>query len=158
MHATCHMATTTDAGQGAGEAAPADASGLERLMAELDGRVPFGPSFFLGHLAGYVRQRCPSPTEALPVVEVHLMGGEVLDVCHVIGVTPAWVALAVFDSRDTGGPPAMRTELVPYGAMVRVTIRAAATGGKRVGFFAASPAVTAASAEALLAKAAGVTP
>lgn len=98
----------------------------------------FGPTFFLTQLGAFIRERCPPPAEVLPVVEIHLMTGDVLDVCHVIGLAPSWLALAVFDLRDGGDPPAMRTELVPYGAILRVTIRAAAPGGKRVGFFTAN--------------------
>lgn len=101
------------------------------------GDACFGPAFFLTQLGAFVRERCPMPAEVLPVVEVHLVTGDVLDVCHVIGLAPSWLALAVFDVRDAQGPPAMRTELLPYAAILRVTIRAAATGGKRVGFFAA---------------------
>ncbi|MEK6606693.1 MAG: hypothetical protein AABZ30_03440 [Myxococcota bacterium] len=68
---------------------------LGTLLAKIDARFPFGPLFFLTQLRGFVRDRCPDPAEGLPVVEVHLPSGEGLDVCHVLGVTPLWVALAV---------------------------------------------------------------
>jgi hypothetical protein len=63
----------------------------------------------------------PQPEERLPLVEVHLHNGEVLCVCHVVGLTPRWVALAVREAEETGG--AMRTELVPFEVIGRVTIR-----------------------------------
>jgi hypothetical protein len=85
-------------------------------IAEL--RCPFGPVFFLTHLKAFIRDRCPEPAEGRPVVRLHLIGGEVLDVCHVIGLAPGFVALAVYE----GGGHRMRTEIVPYLAIVRVTI------------------------------------
>jgi hypothetical protein len=36
----------------------------------------FGPSFFLGHLGHFVRDRCPDPKENLPVVHAYLADGE----------------------------------------------------------------------------------
>ncbi len=106
----------------------------ERALAELfhgaEARAFFGPSFFLGQLGGFIRDRCPRPEDQLPVVQLHVMGGEVLDVCHVIGLGPSWVALAV---RDETAPGGMRTEMVPYPCIIRVTIRAAEPS-RRVGF------------------------
>lgn len=98
--------------------------------------APFGPDFFLGQLRAFARDRCPDPAEGLPVVQLHLMGGEVLDLCHVIGLAPAFVALAV---REPGGAVAMRTELVPYQIITRVTIGSAGEHG-RVGFNHEHPA------------------
>lgn len=82
---------------------------------------PFGPSFFLGQLGRFVRDRCPDPKEHLPVVHLHLADGETLDVCHIIGVSPRWVMLAV---RDTASHrDGMAIELVPYEIIRRVCIR-----------------------------------
>ena len=92
----------------------AAAIGIEEL------RCPFGPLFFLGHLRSFVRERCPEPSETRPVVRLHLVGGDVLDVCHVIGLAQGFVALAVYEDAGRG----MRTEIVPYLAIARVTIQA----------------------------------
>lgn len=99
------------------------------LAAALDG--PFGPGFFLGQLRAFARDQCPDPAEGLPAVQLHLAGGEVLDLCHVVGLGPAFVALAVLEAE--GEPGRMRTELVPYQLVVRVTVRP--PGGRgHVGF------------------------
>ena len=98
----------------------------ERLTAataftSADRACTFGPSFFLAQLGRFVRDRCPDPKENLPVVQVHLADGESLDVCHIIGVSPRWVMLAVRDTlshRD-----GMGIELVPYEFIRRVCIR-----------------------------------
>lgn len=102
-----------------------------RALLELAGRHAFGPLLFLGELAAFVRDRCPNPKEALPRVELRLHDGTALDVCHVIGVGPRWVAIAAHDPEAKGR---MQTVLVPYEAIVRVTIRAAAADGRAVGF------------------------
>ena len=90
--------------------------------------------FFLGQFGAFVREKCPEPDEALPVVEIHLTDGAVLDLCHVMGVATAWVALAVNDPEAREEVPRMRTELVPYACIVRVTVRSCRAGKPGIGF------------------------
>lgn len=101
------------------------------MLAALASAPCFGPSFFVSQLAPFVRDRCPSPEEGLPRVLIHLTGGELLDVCHVMALSPRWVALAVFDEDAR-----MRTELVPYGSIARLAICAprASADDRKVGF------------------------
>lgn len=97
-----------------------------------DRTCPFGPSFFLGHLGTFVRNHCPDPQENLPVVQIHLASAETLDVCHIVGVSPRWVMLAVRDGashRDS-----MAIEMVPYALIQRVSIRAPHAESPSVGF------------------------
>lgn len=103
------------------EAADATVSGATLAAAERG--VSFGPLFFLRHLGGLVRERCPDPSEAAPRVQAALADGTVLDLCHIIGVTPKWIAFAVFDTEHGGGSERMRTELVPYAMITRLSIR-----------------------------------
>lgn len=114
------------------DAAP-DEDVVRAMLAAIDARVPFGPGFFMTQLRAFVRDRCPDPTEALPTVELTLESGEICDVCHVIGIAPHWVALAVREPR-AGDEHAMRTELVPYATIRRVTIRPTAAGSGSIGF------------------------
>lgn len=58
------------------------------------------------------------------------MDATVLEVCHVIGLAPRWIALAVRGGDRSG----MRTELVPYALIVRITVRMGPAGEPRVGF------------------------
>lgn len=93
---------------------------------------PFGPSFFLGYLERFVRSHCPDPTEKLPGVQVHLANGETLDLCHIIGVAPRWVVLAVRDTASqTDG---MAIELVPFERIQGVRIGTPHAEGHFVGF------------------------
>jgi hypothetical protein len=96
--------------------------------------LPCGLDFFLSSLGAFLRDRCPTPADGLPVVLVHLADGEVLDVCHIIGFARRWVALAVHDERGPSGPPRMKTAVVPYEAICRFTMRAEPEGGTRIGF------------------------
>ncbi|MBY0493355.1 MAG: hypothetical protein K2Y23_04000 [Cyanobacteria bacterium] len=119
------MAETPDRGTEAEETSAASA-----LIAA--DQFPFGPSFFLGHLGRFVRDQCPAPTEDLPVVEVHLCTSETLTVCHIIGVSPRWVVLAV---RDTAGHgDRMAIDIVPYSLIQRVSIRTRQADSASIGF------------------------
>lgn len=119
----------TDAGRAAGPSPEQCA-----VIAEVEARCAFGPLFFLTQLRGFVRDRCPDPAEIMPVVEVYLHSGEGLDLCHVIGAAPRYVVLAVHDEGNGAGTRAMRTELVPYELIMRVTIRAVRPTSPHMGF------------------------
>lgn len=93
---------------------------------------PFGPSFFLGYLERFVRDHCPDPTEKLPEVQLRLVSGETLNLCHIIGVSPRWVMLAV---RDTAShSESMAIELVPFERIHGVRIGSPHADGPSVGF------------------------
>ena len=97
----------------------------------------FGPSFFLGHLGRFVRDRCPDATENLPLVQIHLADGVTLDVCHIIGVSPRWVMLAVRDSASHRD--GMAVELLPYEMIRRVGIASRRAETSSIGFSQAHP-------------------
>ena len=123
-------------------AVPSQNTDPERLkaaeaFARADLACDFGPSFFLGHLGRFVRDQCPDPKELLPLVHVHLASGEVLDVCHIIGVSPRWVMLAVRD--PTNHRDGMAVELVPFEIIQRVGIATRRTEGASIGFAQVRP-------------------
>ena len=105
-----------------------DAAAFDRA----DVACAFGPSFFLGHLGRFVRDRCPEPTERLPLVQVRLADGDTLDVCHIIGVSPRWVMLAVHDKTDQCDE--MAIELVPYELIRRIAIASRRSATASIGF------------------------
>jgi hypothetical protein len=92
----------------------------ELLLA--DQRVSFGPLFFMRNLRGLVRDRCPDEKEGIPSVQIHLLDGQSLDICHIIGIAPNWIALAVHEDGHADGPLPLRTEMVPYHFITRVSI------------------------------------
>ena len=61
---------------------------------------------------------------------MHLAGGESLEVRYVLMLGQDWVALAVSDDE----PGHVRTELVPYESIYRVTIRPSGPDGSHIGF------------------------
>ena len=98
----------------------------------------FGPSFFLGHLGRFVRDHCPDAGENLPVVQVRLADGETLDVCHIIGVSPRWVVLAIHDAANHRD--GMAVELVPFEIIRRVRIATRRAENTSIGFSQLQPA------------------
>lgn len=136
---------------------------IARALAAADRGACFGPSFFLNQLGGLVRERCPKPEERIGIVELHLATGEILELCHIISLTPKWAVLATFAERTGHREGAlMRTELIPYEAIVRVGIRSEARSEGRIGFGQTkAPEVAlerSVGAEQLLARAAQVSP
>jgi len=120
-----------------GTQAPSDHELIAAAFHKADAICPFGPSFFLGHLARFVRDQCPDPGERLPVVRLFLTDGEVLDLCHIIGIASRWVMLAV---RDPGGPhDRMSVDLVPFELIRRVQISIQPAEGASIGFAQAHP-------------------
>ena len=115
-----------------GVAAQAERTQAATAFMRADLGCAFGPSFFLGHLGRFVRDRCPEPTEKLPTVEVRLGDGQTLDVCHIIGVSPRWVMLAVRDAATHREEMAL--ELVPYETIQRVRITTRRAEGASIGF------------------------
>ena len=101
-------------------------------FAQADLACTFGPSFFVGNLGRLVREHCPESKDNLPIVRVYLTGGETLDVCHIIGVSPRWVLLAVRDVDSQR--EAMAVELVPYDAIQRISIRSRHVDASSIGF------------------------
>ena len=97
-----------------------------------DNACTFGPSFFLGHLSRFVRDHCPDPEEHLPLVQIRLADGQTLDLCHIIGVSPRWVMLAIRDA--AAHPTDMAIEIVPFAMVQGVRIRTRHAEGTSVGF------------------------
>lgn len=66
------------------------------------------------------------------MVRVHLADGQCLDVCHIIGVSPRWVMLAVRDVSSSG--EGMAVELVPFEIIRRVGIGTRRAENTSIGF------------------------
>lgn len=103
---------------------------LAAALAGAEVAHPFGPSFFLTQLAAFVKDHCPTG-RGLPRVDLHLSDGAVLSLCHVVGLAPGWVALAV---KQPEHEERMILEMVPYSRIVRVTVRDGGTSPSGIGF------------------------
>lgn len=113
-------------------AAGPEAPAVKAVLGAADRAYPFGPSFFLGYLARFVRDHCPDPEEKLPVVQLNLADTSVVNVCHIIGVSAQWVMVAARSGADHQDE--MTVELVPYALIQRVSIRARRGEGASIGF------------------------
>lgn len=110
------------------------AATVPRKPAEEIPGCAFGPSFFVGQLRAFIRARCPDPSEALPSVQLHLAEGDILEVCHIIGLAPRWLALAAIEMERSVASPRMRTEIIPYWHITRITVRPVRPEPGLVGF------------------------
>ena len=121
----------------------ADESTVRALIQAIDPHCPFGPRFFATQLRAFIRDRCPDQRDALPQLEIHLVDGQALDVCHVVALAPAWIAMAVYEGSSVRGARKMRTEIVPYAMIARITVSADREPGGQLGFDVnRAPAIT----------------
>jgi hypothetical protein len=118
-------------------------SKLRALAEVLDAQCPFGPRFFATQLRAFIRDRCPDLRSALPELELHLADGQVLDVCHIMVIAPAWIGIAVYERSPSQGARRMRTEIVPYAMISRITISTDRASGGPLGFDVNRPPVMA---------------
>jgi len=110
---------------------PDEAPAREATL-EVPSGPPFGPAFFLTVLADRVQQQCKQQPDAIPVVELHLADGTTLDLCHVAGVGPQWIAALYYRDRETCEE--MDTAFVPYGLITRLTISMWHRSQRKIGF------------------------
>lgn len=81
---------------------------------------PFDADFFLTVFPERVREQCAIQPGQVPVVELNLAGGAVLDLCHIAMLTPRWAGVMAY--RDTTTCDAMDLHFVPYGLIGRVVV------------------------------------
>lgn len=93
---------------------------------------PFGPEFFMSVLKDRVRQQCDQQPEAVPVVELHLGDGTTLDLCHVPGVGPQWIAAEFYRDRETCTD--MDLSFIPFALITRVTVSMWHRSQRPIGF------------------------
>ncbi len=112
-----------------------DEQQLSRLLAV---GPPFGPAFFATILADRVRAACEGQPEHIPVVELQLADGLTLDLCHVPGIEPQWLAVQAYRDRETCEE--MDLVFVPYALITRVTVSMWHPNQRPIGFQLTAPA------------------
>ena len=124
---------STDQGEAALAAGPpTQPEGVRELLkAELAAPV-FGLPFFGTMLTSRFETYCSGAGPEVPQVLLHLAGGAVLDVCHVVELTPRWIAMAVF--RDDRTCEQMDLDFVPYELILRVTLSSRPAEERPLGF------------------------
>jgi len=101
---------------------------------------PFGPGFFATVLGDRIRAACDSQPEHVPVVELHLADGVTLDLCHIPGVEPQWLAVQVYRDREVCDE--MDLVFLPYALITRVTVSMWQPSQRPIGFQLTRPSAT----------------
>jgi len=121
-----------DQGEAAKAASPTTQVEVRDLLKAELAAPAFGLPFFGTILSSRFESHCSGTGPEVPQVLLHLVGGAVLDVCHVVEFTPRWIATAVF--RDDRSCEQMDLEFVPYELILRVTLSSRPAEERRLGF------------------------
>lgn len=96
----------------------------------------FDRLFFATILPEHVRAEVAANPGKVPIIELYLASGAVLDLCHVVRLADAWVAVAHF-CRDDAFDDA-DIAFLPYGTIVRVSLTMRDEKEREIGFSTAN--------------------
>ncbi len=94
--------------------------------------APFDAHFYTSVLPDRVVAQCRGNPGAVPVVNLHLANGRVLDLCHIMHLTERWFAVQYF--RDTVTCADMDVAFLPYELVVLVSVALQHPHQRRIGF------------------------
>ena len=94
--------------------------------------APFDAHFYTSVLPDRVVAQCQGNPGAVPVVNLHLANGRVLDLCHIMHLTERWFAVQYF--RDTVTCADMDVAFLPYELVVLVSVALQHSSQRRIGF------------------------
>jgi hypothetical protein len=97
----------------------------------------FDRLFFSTILPEHVRTEVAANPGKVPVIELYLAGGAVLDLCHVVRLADTWVAVAHF-CRDDDFDDA-DIAFLPYGTIARVELAMRDEKERQIGFSMTTP-------------------
>lgn len=92
----------------------------------------FGAEFYANVLPTRVRTECGVRPETVPVVQLYLSNGRVLDLCHIVHLADDWMACRVL--RDSENCDDMDLVFIPYGLVAMVTVSLHHAAQRRIGF------------------------
>jgi hypothetical protein len=92
----------------------------------------FDRQFFASILSEHVRAEVAANPGRVPIIELYLVSGAVLDLCHVVRLADAWVAVAHFCDEDRFD----KTDIafLPYGTITRVSLTLRDEKEREIGF------------------------
>jgi hypothetical protein len=97
----------------------------------------FDRQFFGTILPEHVRAEVSANAGKVPVIELFLVGGAVLDLCHVVRLADTWVAVAHFCRDDAFDDTDIA--FIPYGTIVRVSLSMRDAKDREIGFTMTPP-------------------
>lgn len=92
----------------------------------------FDAMFYQAVLPDRVKAECENCPSEVPVVELHLGSGAVLDLCHILHASGEWMVCRFF--RNPGHDDEMDVAFVPYGLVSLVTVSTHPPEKRRFGF------------------------
>lgn len=92
----------------------------------------FDRQFFGTILPEHVRAEIAASPGKVPIIELHLVSGAVLDLCHVVRLADAWVAVAHFCREDHYDDTDIA--FLPYGTIARVSLTLRDESERKIGF------------------------
>lgn len=99
----------------------------------------FDRLFFATILPEHVRVEVAANPGKVPIIELYLMSGAVLDLCHVVRLADTWVAVAHF-CRDDAFDDA-DIAFLPYGTITRVSLTLRDQKEREIGFSMTTPPI-----------------
>lgn len=92
----------------------------------------FDRQFFGTILPEHVRTAVASDPGRVPVIELHLGDRTVLDLCYIVRLADAWVAVAYFCEDD--GYNGYDVAFIPYATIARVNLTMKPEEERKIGF------------------------
>jgi len=92
----------------------------------------FDSDFYTAVLPDLIKDVCPAGLSDVPIVELRIADGTILDVCHILYLGPSWLAAACYPS--LGPSSQMITEFVRYEFITRVTVSLQEIQTRKLGF------------------------
>ena len=92
----------------------------------------FDRVFFGTILPEHVRAETGANPGKVPIIELYLVSGAVLDLCHVVRLADAWVAVAHFCRDDVDDD--VDIAFLPYGTIARVSLTMRDAKEREIGF------------------------
>ena len=92
----------------------------------------FERAFFDSALPEQIRALAADNPAQTPVLHLHVSGGTVYDVCHLIALAESWLSLAFFREPDTCDD--VEVAFIPYNQIIRVTVSLPDAGERPIGF------------------------
>lgn len=99
----------------------------------------FDRSFFSTILPEHVRSEVAGNPGKVPIIDIHLMNGTILDLCHVVRLADTWVAVAHFCRDDTFDDTDIA--FLPYGTITRVSLTLRDQKEREIGFSMTPPPI-----------------
>jgi hypothetical protein len=97
----------------------------------------FDRQFFSTILPEHVRAEAAANPGKIPIIQLYLTSGAVLDLCHVVRLADAWVAVAHFCREDDFDDADI--SFLPYGTIARVELAMHDENDRKIGFSTTTP-------------------